>query len=184
MKHQRLGTVISMTLLLSSLQVLPLHAVVKVSTTQNSSASTGNWGSQVSSSTGTGTTAAYQVTWTGNINKQYVLIAIINTGTFDLLVTHLAYSTAKSNGDATNAPVLTFDLCSGTWDPTTFACSGTVTTIGTGAAGVLDVVKLIPVSNRLIVRITDPHNKGSNYLTLINSQNIRADIRSGFVGNS
>lgn len=145
----------------------------------NSNASSGFWASSINTSTGTATNAPYTLTWTGNNKKQDVLVALINSGTFDLNTGHFTYGSAKPNGDTTNAPVLTFDICSGIWDSLTFTCSGTTMTIGNGTSGTVNVPQVISPGNRVVIRITNARNSNANFITTLNSFASRTDIRTG-----
>ena len=148
------------------------------------SVSTGLWATSINTSTGSSTTSPYTITWTGSVRKQYALVALINNGRFDLLSSHISYASVKTNGDTTNPPTLTFDLCSGTWNATNFTCSGTITTISTGTGGVVDITSLIPVGDRLIIRLTNLRDTSFNYNTTFNALASKTDIRVGQVLSS
>jgi len=165
--------------LLTCLQVAPVEAKILANQTQNMSASSGRWSAQLASATGAASSTAYQITWTGNSNKQFELISIINTGNFDLSAEHLTFSTAKSNGDNTNPPALTFELCTGNWDPTTFLCSGTITQVASATSGTVNFSRLLLVNQRLIFRVTNARNAVGNQITTFNCQTFRSDLRSG-----
>lgn len=145
---------------------------------------TGRWATELGTATGTGSTTSYQITWTGNANKQYELMSIINVGNFDITQEHFTYASAKANGSLTNPPILTFELCSGTWDTATFLCSGTITQVGSGTGGTIDISRYVIASNRLVVRITNARNNQGNHFTTFDTQTYRSDIRFGIGINS
>ncbi|MEY3330736.1 MAG: hypothetical protein RL202_2 [Actinomycetota bacterium] len=137
----------------------------------------GGWGASISTQTGAATNAPYLLTWTANKNRQYALIALVNTGSYNLGAGHISISSAKSNGDTTNPPTLTFETCSGAWSATSYACSGSITTIASAASGQIDFSQNIAVGNRLVIRVTNLRDINANYLTTINALSFRADIR-------
>ena len=137
----------------------------------------GGWGTSIGTQTGAATNAPYLLTWTANKNRQYALIAIVNTGSYDLGAGHISISSAKSNGDTANPPTLTFETCSGSWNATSYACSGSITTIASTAIGQIDFPQNISVGNRLVIRVTNLRDINANYLTTINALSFRADIR-------
>ena len=144
---------------------------------------TGSWVSTISSASGPSTTGPYTVTWTGNLKKQYALISLINSGSFDLVSGHFTFTSAKANGDTTSPPTLIFDLCSTTWDAIAFTCSGTITTFGTATSGQINMPQLIPIGGRVVIRVTDTRDAVSNYTTTFNSISSRSDIRTGGLFN-
>lgn len=171
-------------LLLLSFQIAPSEARILANHNQNVSANSGRWSTELGTATGTGSATSYQITWTGNSNKQYELISFINQGNFDLVAEHLTFSSAKSNGDTTNPPTLTFELCSENWDTTTFACSGTITLIGTATGGSINFNRYLIVGQRLIFRVTNARNAIGNQISTFNSQSFRSDIRYGISTSS
>lgn len=170
--------------LLLSIQTTNAQAFFDSKYQQNLSSTTGRWGTQLATATGSGSSTAYQITWTGNSNKQYELLSFINTGDFDLISEHLSFSTAKANGDTTNLPTLTFELCSGNWDTTTFLCNGTITLSGSSIGGNINFLRYLISGNRLVFRVTNARNNPGNYLTTLNSQTFRSDVRNGLRFNS
>ncbi len=144
----------------------------------------GGWGTSIGTQTGAATNAPYLLTWTANKNRQYALIAIVNTGSYDLGAGHISISSAKSNGDTANPPTLTFETCSGAWNATSYACSGSITTIASAASGQIDFPQNISVSNRIVIRVTNLRDINANYLTTINALSFRTDIRAAEVLSS
>lgn len=171
-------------LFLSIVEVQPTYASMNVSVDRTMTIGAGTWSTQLAAPTTAPSSAAYQIVWTGNVNKQYALFSIVNMGTYDLLSAHFTYSSAKGNGDTTNPPALTFELCSGTWDATTYACSGAISAVGTGTGGAISFSSLIPLGNRITLRATNSRSSTSNYITTFNAQAFRSDIRSGVRVNS
>ena len=147
--------------------------------TKNSNTSSGSWKTEIASATGAGTSSPYLLTWTGNSNKQYELLSLINIGNFDLTAQHLTFSTAKANGDTTNPPLLKFETCSGVWDATTFLCSGSIVLIGSATGGQVNVIRYLVPGSRTILRVTNPRNNPGNYISTFNAHTFRNDIRSG-----
>lgn len=174
---------LSLALLLLSQNQIAL-ASIKANRSLTNSGITGVWSSNVTSSNGNPTNSTYQITWTGSANKLYELISIVNTGNFDLIAGHLTFSTAKSNGDTTNPPNLTFETCTGSWDPTNFACSGAITQVGSATSGQININRYLMTANRLVLRVTNSRNSVGNQITTFNSQSFRSDIRNGLVINS
>ena len=158
---------------------LPASAGVKSTTQQSYNLTTGTWSTELASATSASAKTQYQVVWTGNANKIYALFSVINTGSFELTGGHISYSSAKPNGDATGAPNLIFDLCSGTWDPNNFSCSGTITTFGSGISGTANYLKYQILGERLVLRLTHLRNNSTNFITYLNTYTSRSDIRSG-----
>ena len=150
----------------------------------STSITSGSWLATVNSATGNSVAAPYVTGWTGNNKKQDILIALINSGSLDLIGGHFNFSSAKPNGDTTNAPTLTFDTCTGVWDPTTFICSGTTMTVGNGTSGTVNIAQPIPVGGRVIIHITNARNNSANFNTTLSSFLTRSDIRTGVVINS
>ena len=144
----------------------------------------GGWGASISTQTGAATNAPYLLTWTANKNRQYALIALVNTGSYNLGAGHISISSAKSNGDTANPPTLTFETCSGAWNATSYACSGSITTIASTASGQIDFPQNISVGNRLVIRVTNLRDINANYLTTINALSFRTDIRAAEVLSS
>ncbi len=167
-----------------SIQVERSDALIVANSTLNISGGTGAWSSALATANGSSTNNSYQITWTGNGNRQNELLAVVNTGNFDLIATHLTFSSVKSNGDTTNPPTLTFETCSGTWNLTTFACSGTITQIGSSTSGQIDINRYLTPGNRSVIRVTNARNNTGNYITTFNSRTFRSDIRFGIVINS
>ncbi len=162
----------------------PAVALVITNSVTNINGETGAWSSALATASGSSTNNAYQIIWTGNANRQNELLAVVNTGNFDLIATHLTFSSVKSNGDTTNPPTLTFETCSGTWNLTTFACSGTITQIGSSTSGQIDINRYLTPGNRSVIRVTNARNNSGNYITTFNSRTFRSDIRFGIVINS
>lgn len=170
--------------LLLSFQATGAQANLDTKFQQNLSSSTGRWATQLATATGVGSTSSYQITWTGNSNKQYELLSFINTGDFDLISEHLTFSTSKANGDTTNLPTLTFESCSGAWDTTTFLCNGTITLSGSSTGGNINFLRYLISGNRLVFRVTNARNNPGNYLTTLNTHTSRSDIRTSLRFNS
>lgn len=146
--------------------------------------SASTWASTINSATGTSVNLPYTITWTGNIKKQYALISLINSGTVLLHSGQISFSSVKSNGDPTNPPTMTFDLCSGTWNSTTFACSGTITTLLTATSGVADIPSTLLPGERVIIRLTNLRDVTSNYVTTFDALTNRSNIRAPLVVSS
>ena len=144
----------------------------------------GQWGASVTTQSGATTNLAYVVTWTANIKKQYALISLVNSGSYDLKAGHISISSAKSNGDMTNPPTLIFETCSGLWSASTFTCNATITTVASTGIGQVDFIENIPAGSRLIIRITNLRDSSANYLTTINALSFRGDIRTAKVLSS
>lgn len=170
--------------LLLNLQSQSADAFYDSNLQQNMSSSTGRWITQIATATGSGSSTAYQITWTGNSNKQHELLSFLNLGDFDLVAEHLSFSTAKANGDTTNPPTLTFELCSGAWDPTTYLCNGVITLSGSSTGGTINFLRYLTPNSRLVFRVTNARNNPGNYLTSLNSITYRSDIRNGIMVSS
>lgn len=161
-----------------ALGILRSDSYVGITTTS------GRWASQLGLSTGAVSSNPHLLVWSGSSQKQYFLFAFENTGTFDLSAGHILYSSAKPNGDASNPPSISFDICSGAWDSTSFTCSGSVFNLGSGQAGTLNFLYNVPTGNRLVIRATNTRSSNGNYVTTLNTQTFRSDIRSGQRFNS
>ena len=146
--------------------------------------STGAWGSQIASANGNGSTSAYTINWNGLGSKQYEFISIINTGTFDLLFAGITLSSAKQNGDTTNAPILSFQACTGTWNLTSGACSETPTLLSAASAGYISLNVGVTVGNRVIIKIDAGKSGGGSFVSTLNTLTSRNDIRAGLVRHS
>lgn len=171
--------------LLTLLMMIP-HTQGKLQSTSGleSLVYTGSWSTTVNSYNGPSANIPYTITWTGSSRKQHALIAIINNGNYSLSTSHLSYSSVKTNGDISRPPTLTFESCSGIWDPITFNCSGAITFIGSGTTGTVEVSGNISPGNRLIIRLTNQRDASFNYNTTLNSVTYRSDIRTGQVTSS
>lgn len=152
--------------------------------TQNLAITTGSWSSVVNSYNSPAANSPYVITWTGSTRKQYALIALINNGAFSIGNSQISYNSVKTNGDITNPPTMTFELCSGTWDPTAFTCSGNITLVGTGTGGVVDVNAPVNPGGRVIIRLTNLRDSSANYITTLNALTSRSGILSAQVYNS
>ena len=148
------------------------------------SVSTGYWASTINSTNGPSSNTPYVLTWTGSIRKQYALIALINTGTFDLTSSAISFSSVKTNGNSTTPPTLTYDLCSGNWDSTNYSCSGSITTVFTATSGVANFSEPILAGNRIIIRVTNLRDSNANYQTTFDALTSRTNIRTGVVTSS
>ena len=149
--------------------------------TSTVSITSGGWGSSVNSSAGAISNQPYTLNWNGSIKRQALFIALINAGSLTLNAGHLTFVSAKSNGDTTNPPTLTFDVCSGTWNQGASTCSGTITTFASATGGTVDLNQTIAVGARVIIRVTNQNDTNSNYKTTVNAQSLRSDIRLGTV---
>lgn len=165
---------------LSMTMVLLPQSFAALQSTSNSSLSlsTGSWSSNVNTATGLPSNSPYSIIWTGSARKQYALVALINNGFFPLNSGHISFTSIKTNGDATTPPTITFESCSGTWNSTTFACSGSITLLGGGTSGTVDINEPTLPSNRLIIRLTNLRDVIANYQTTFNAWSYRTDIRN------
>ncbi len=145
---------------------------------------TGNWRSLLANANGAGASGSYKIIWTGGSNKQSELLAIVNTGTFDLIAQHLTFSSARNNGDTNGAPTLNFESCSGNWDNVNLTCSGTISSIASASSGQININRYLIAGNRLILRITQTRSGTGNYISTFNTLTFRSDIRSGITVNS
>lgn len=180
--HSLLSLIAS--LLLFQMTIPNAHGKLESNSTFASIVNTGTWSTTINSYNAPATNNPYNVTWTGASRKQFALISIINSGSYAISTSHISFSSVKTNGDISNPPTLTFELCSGIWDPTTFNCSGTITSVGSGTSGTIDVMASIGSGNRLVIRITNQRDASFNYNTTFNSLTYRSDIRVGVVASS
>lgn len=146
--------------------------------------SSGSWSANVAAYNSNPTNTPYTITWTGSSRKQYALIALINNGIFSINSAQISFTSVKTNGDPTYPPSLTYELCSGTWDPVTFACSGTISSAGTGTAGSIEILKSIAPDSRVVIRLTNLRDVNFNYTTTLNALASRSDIRNALVTSS
>ena len=159
-------------------------ALMQSGVTSSTTLSVSTWATSVNSATGIASNSPYVITWTANTRRQYALISLINTGSIDLSSGSISFTSVKSNGDITNPPTLTFELCSGVWNTTTFACSGSISSLVTAAGGDVAINQSISIGNRIIIRITNLRDSSANYLTTIDALASRANFRSGIVFSS
>jgi hypothetical protein len=145
----------------------------------NLATTTGSWSTSVNSFNSAPSNNSYTITWTGSSRKQYSLISIFNTGSYAVNTSRLAFSSTKTNGDTSNPPTLTFELCSGLWNATTFSCSGSISTMTTATSGEVDIAGLIEPGNRINLRLTNLRDASFNYNTTFHAISLRSDIRSG-----
>ena len=178
------ATLVLVTTLLFLLAIPESSGYLQGRTSSSIQITSGQWGARVGGTSGAITTSPYVVTWTANTKKQYALIAIENIGSYPLNVSHLSLSSAKSNGDTTNPPTLTFEKCSGVWNTTDFSCNGSTTTIASASVGQIDITENILAGSKLIIRITNLRDVNSNYTTTLNAITSRNDIRVGQVFSS
>lgn len=148
-------------------------------------ATTGTWGAQLATPSGTGSTSAYSINWNGNGNKQYELVSLINVGALNLISARISFSSAKPNGDTTNAPTLIFESCPGTWNLSTAACSETVTAFGSGSSGTVVLNFPTTPNSRAIFRINSGKAGGGGaYVTTLNALTSRIDVRPALIRHS
>lgn len=183
-KVKRSEVALFLLLLTFSIGVNPAFAAITSQAKGSVAGTSGSWGAQLATASGAPSTSAYSIIWTSSTIKQYDLVAIVNTGSFDLASQRISVSSAKPNGDTNNPPTLVFDSCSGVWDPTTYACSGTVTTLATGTSGLVTLTHTIAPGSRAILRVTTTRPNAANYVTNLNAYVSRTDIRLGMVSHS
>ena len=162
----------------------PAQALLNSKINNTYAVTSASWGTQIATQTGPGSSGSYQITWTGNKNNQNALFSIVNTGNTNLITSHISFSSAKPNGDTTNPPNLIFHICNGIWDPNTFACSGNTSQVGSAFSGNIDFTNYVPSGGRFVVLVNNARNSNSNWITTINTQVTRSDIRAAYIINS
>ena len=166
--------------LLVSLILLPeAHGKIQSNAQVASSVTTGLWSTTINSYNAPSVNSPYVITWTGSSRKQFALISIVNNGNFLVNASHISFSSVKTNGDISNPPTITFEICSGAWDPASFNCSGNITEIGSGTSGTINFQSSLSPGNRLVIRLTNQRDASFNYNTTLNSLTYRSDIRQG-----
>jgi hypothetical protein len=160
------------------------YGYLQSQTSVNIQISSGQWASRIGATNGAMTNSPYVVTWTANTRKQYALIALENNGSYTLNASHITFSSAKTNGDATNPPTLIFEKCSGVWNVTDFSCNGTIALVTSATGGQIDFFESIFSGNRFIIRVTNLRDVNANYTTTFSAFVTREDIRLGQVLSS
>ena len=173
------------TSLLGMVFLLPeSHGILQSRDSQNIQVQNGHWATTVGGAAASPTSVPYLVTWSANTKRQYALIALMNIGTFDLNKGVIAFTSAKSNGDTSNPPTLTFESCSGSWNVTTYLCSGTINLLGSSTGGQFHVNQGIASNGRIVLRVTNLRDVNANYVTTFNALTSRSDFRAAQVYSS
>jgi hypothetical protein len=173
------------TSLLGMVFLLPeSHGILQSRDSQNIQVHNGYWATTVGGAVAAPASVPYLVTWSANTKRQYALIALMNIGTFDLTKGVIAFTSAKSNGDTSNPPTLIFESCSGSWNVTSYLCSGTINVLGSATGGQFHVNQSIAANNRLVLRVTNLRDVNANYVTTFNAQTSRSDFRAAQVFSS
>ena len=154
------------------------HGKINSDSAHSLAISTGYWSTSVTAFNSAPSNSPYLITWTGSSRKQYALISLINTGSYAVSGSRLSFSSAKTNGDTSNPPTITFELCSGVWNTSTFACSGSIMLITTAIGGEVEIPGQIEPGNRINLRLTNLRDASFNYNTTFNAIALCSDIRS------
>lgn len=161
------------------------YAITSATRKTSTIASTTKWSAVMSDATATPTASAYVLSWFPIQGLQNVYTKITNTGSSTLNGFSLFIDSVDSNGNRNNVPKVTVTLCVGaTWNSTTDTCSGTMVVLGTLGSGTLSSTSSLASSSSVSVQLSITKTSKVQWITTINTNVSRQQVRAGTLTNS
>ena len=126
------------------------------------------------------------MSWNVNQGTAYQYFDIVNTGSLSLSGQTFAVTSVYDKGGRGKPPTVTFEGCiNGTWSASTQTCSGSVINMGSTTSELFTSLSTpIHVGNRLSARAKTSPGASNSYITTVNVQISRSQIRSGTTSNN
>jgi len=163
----------------------PANATIKATSTKSYSATTLSWGAYFAEPGTTPSPAPYVANWITSNSTQFDYLDLINSGGIALIGAAFDITTTAKSGNQEGVPKITFESCvGGTWNQLTNTCSGTITSLGNQANGLLSPNLSIAKGARLSVRLSVSKTSRTAWTSTISVQTDRTDFRAGATSNS
>ena len=163
----------------------PADAAIKATSTKSYSAATLSWGAYFADPGTTPSPAPYVANWITSNSTQFDYLDLINSGDIALIGATFDITTTAKSGNQESVPKITFESCvGGTWNQLANKCSGTITSLGNQANGLLSPTLSIAKGARLSVRLSVSKTSRTAWKSTINVQTDRTDFRAGTTSNS
>ena len=124
--------------------------------------------------------------WTVTQGTSYQYFDIVNTGSLLLSRQTFAITSVYDKGGRGKPPTVTFEGCiNGTWSATSHTCSGSIINMGSTSSELFTSLSTpIHVGNRLSARARTSPGASNSYITTVNVQISRSQVRSGTTSNN
>ena len=162
-------------------------ALAKLSATakKQQTVTTPNWGNVIVDAGAPVSKEPYSFAWKEGIGLEITYVDLRNPGSIATTGTLLTVSTKDSNNSTKDASSLTLSACTGgTWNQTSNACSGTVTSLGTVTNGSITLSISLAASATSTIRVAEVQTKRAKWTSTLSVAVTRSQIRAATVTNS
>lgn len=161
-------------------------ATAKIGSTRISShnLTTTRWGNAFTHVGLASTNTPFVYGWSQNTGAQYTYVDIVNVGTLSTTGNTVSVSTQDAKSSRQDAPDLLFSSCSGSWNQTTNACSGSITSLGNTTHGTVRTNLTLAVGQRITVRIRAQKTKKALWTSTLSISVNRSQVRTATIAHS
>lgn len=161
-------------------------AMAKIGSTRMSShtLTTTRWGNAFTDVGVASTNAPYVYVWAQSTGAQYTYVDIVNVGSLSTTGNTISVSTQDATSSRQDAPDLLFSSCTGSWNQTTNACSGSITSLGNTTNGTVSTNLTLAVGQRVTVQIRAQKTKKALWTSTLSISVSRSQVRAATTTNS